>query len=146
MVEINTRDFGKTQVSEDKIFHFPNGLFAFEDCKEFALLSPLGDDVYPMWLQSTESKVPCFIVFDPEIIAENYHVTLNAGEESVLKIKENTNLRCLSIAVVPDDYKKTTVNMKCPIIINSDENLAAQVILPENYDIRLPIYVEKEVE
>ena len=51
--------------------------------------------------------------------------------------------QCLSIAVVPEDYKKTTVNMKCPIVINSDENLAAQVILPEKYEIRLPIYVDK---
>lgn len=33
--------------------------------------------------------------------------------------------------------------MKCPIVINSDENLAAQVILPEKYEIRLPIYVDK---
>ena len=72
-----------------------------------------------------------------------YKITLNSSEKKLLKINDSSNVRCLSIAVVPEDYKKTTVNMKCPIVINSDENLAAQVILPEKYEIRLPIYVDK---
>ena len=142
-MEIMTRDFGKVNVDESKIFNFPSGLFAFEECRQFALLSPLGDGVYPMWLQSTENVTPCFIVFDPAIIDGAYKITLNSSEKKLLKIDDSSNVRCLSIAVVPEDYKKTTVNMKCPIVINSDENLAAQVILPEKYEIRLPIYVER---
>ena len=133
----------KVNVDESKIFNFPSGLFAFEECRQFALLSPLGDGVYPMWLQSTENVTPCFIVFDPAIIDGAYKITLNSSEKKLLKIDDSSNVRCLSIAVVPEDYKKTTVNMKCPIVINSDENLAAQVILPEKYEIRLPIYVDK---
>ena len=133
----------KVNVDESKIFNFPSGLFAFEECRQFALLSPLGDGVYPMWLQSTENITPCFIVFDPAIIDGAYKITLNSSEKKLLKIDDSSNVRCLSIAVVPEDYKKTTVNMKCPIVINSDENLAAQVILPEKYEIRLPIYVDK---
>ena len=133
----------KVNVDESKIFYFPSGLFAFEECRQFALLSPLGDGVYPMWLQSTENVTPCFIVFDPAIIDGAYKITLNSSEKKLLKIDDSSNVRCLSIAVVPEDYKKTTVNMKCPIVINSDENLAAQVILPEKYEIRLPIYVDK---
>ena len=134
-MEIMTRDFGKVNVDESKIFNFPSGLFAFEECRQFALLSPLGDGVYPMWLQSTENVTPCFIVFDPAIIDGAYKITLNSSEKKLLKIDDSSNVRCLSIAVVPEDYKKTTVNMKCPIVINSDENLAAQVILPEKYEI-----------
>ncbi len=142
MTEIMTRDFGKIEVDEKNIFTFPSGLFAFEDCRHFALISPLGEDVYPMWLQCTDSVTPCFIVFDPAKIDGNYTITLNSSERKLLKIEDDTQVRCLSIAVVPEDYKKTTVNMKCPIVINTNERLAAQVILPEKYDIRLPIYVE----
>ncbi len=142
MTEIMTRDFGKIEVDEKNIFTFPSGLFAFEDCRKFALISPLGEDVYPMWLQCIDAVTPCFIVFDPVKIDGNYTITLNSSERKLLKIEDDTEVRCLSIAVVPEDYKKTTVNMKCPIVINAKENLAAQVILPEKYDIRLPIYVE----
>ena len=116
-MEIMTRDFGKVNVDESKIFNFPSGLFAFEECRQFALLSPLGDGVYPMWLQSTENVTPCFIVFDPAIIDGAYKITLNSSEKKLLKIDDSSNVRCLSIAVVPEDYKKTTVNMKCPIVI-----------------------------
>lgn len=105
-MEIMTRDFGKVNVDESKIFNFPSGLFAFEECRQFALLSPLGENVYPMWLQSTENVTPCFIVFDPAIIDGAYKITLNSSEKKLLKINDNSNVRCLSIAVVPEDYKK----------------------------------------
>ncbi len=142
-MEIMSRDFGKVSVESENIFTFPSGIFGFEEYKEFALLSPLGEGVYPMWLQSTESVTPCFIVFDPQLIDGGYEVSLNSSEKKLLKIDDNSKVRCLSLAVVPEDYKKTTVNMKSPIVINEDERIAAQVILPQNYDIRLPIYVER---
>ena len=47
-MEIMTSDFGKVNVDESKIFNFPSVLFAFEECRQFALLSPLGDGVYPV--------------------------------------------------------------------------------------------------
>lgn len=143
MVKVNTRDFGEIEVAEEKIFHFPNGLFAFEDCHSFALISPLGEDVYPMWLQSTVDTVPCFIVFDPAKIDGAYKVSLSKAEQSLLKLNKDTTAQCLAIAVVPEDYTMTTVNMKCPIVINHEQKLAAQVILPDDYNIRLPIYVEE---
>lgn len=146
MVKINTRDFGEIEVSEESIFDFPNGVFAFEDAKRFALISPLGENVYPMWLQSMTDISPCFIVFDPTIIDGGYTVSLNKSEEALLRINENSKTRCLVIAKVPQDYKQTTVNMKSPIIINTDEKLAAQVILPNDYQFRLPIYLSEKTE
>lgn len=146
MVKINTRDFGEIEISEENIFDFPNGVFAFEDAKKFALISPLGDNVYPMWLQSLSDISPCFIVFDPMLIDGQYSVTLNKSEEALLKMNESSKTRCLVIAKVPADYKQTTVNMKSPIIINTDEKLAAQVILPNDYQFRLPIYLSEKAE
>ena len=57
-MEIMTRDFGKVNVDESKIFNFPSGLFAFEECRQFALLSPLGDGVYPMSVSYTHLTLP----------------------------------------------------------------------------------------
>lgn len=139
-VLINTRDFGEIEISEDRIYEFPSGLFAFEDVRRFALISPLGDGVYPMWLQSVEDTAPCFVVFDPTIIDGDYEVTLNKSEQALLEVKEDTNLKYLVIAKVPENFRETTVNMKSPIVINSDINLAAQFILPQDYTFRLPIY------
>ena len=143
MKKIDTRDFGETEVEDSAVFSFPNGVYAFEEEKEFALLSPLGAGIYPMWLQSTNNSSLCFIVFDPELIDEGFTVVLNESERRLLDIQDDSEIRCLVIAKVPENYKETTVNMKSPIVINSRNNRAIQVILPMDYPFRLPIYTEE---
>ena len=106
MIKINTRDFGETEVNESAVFSFPNGVFAFEDDRNFALLSPLGDDTYPMWLQSMDHQELCFIVFDPSLIDDEYQVSLNPGEKRILNLKDGDEIRCLAIAKVPEDFRQ----------------------------------------
>ena len=144
MITVETRDFGAVDVEESAVFEFPNGLYAFEEDKRFALLSPLGAGVYPMWLQSMDTPSLCFIVFDPTLIDDSFTVVLSDSEKSLIGVKEDSDIRSLVIARVPENYKQTTVNMKSPIIINTKNNKAEQVILPLDYPFRLPIY-EQEV-
>jgi flagellar assembly factor FliW len=93
-----------------------------------------------MWLQSAEDTTPCFVVFDPTIIDGNYEVMLTGSEKKLLEIEDDSDLKYLVIAKVPENFRDTTVNMKSPIVINNDKNLAAQFILPQDYPFRLPIY------
>ena len=51
----------------------------------------------------------------------------------------------LVLAVVPEEYKDTTVNLKSPIMINTEKMLAVQTIAAENYPIKFPIF-KKEGE
>ena len=146
MMTINTRDFGEMEVEQKNVFDFPNGVFAFEDDKRFALLSPLGEDTYPMWLQSLDHSDLCFIVFDPTLIDEGYTVTLNDSEKRLLKVKDGDEIRSLTIAKIPENFRETTVNMKSPIIINPANTTALQVILPHDYPFRYPIYAAEEVK
>jgi flagellar assembly factor FliW len=129
-------------------------VFAFEDAKRYALLSPLGEDTYPMWLQSIDDIAPCFIVFDPSAVDEEYFGTVidsiepDSKEANLLKISDgsadNNDMAVLVIATVPDDFKMTTVNMKAPIVINADCNRAVQLILTQEYEFRCPLYAEVE--
>jgi flagellar assembly factor FliW len=139
-IKINTRDFGEIEISEDSLIEFPNGVFAFEETRRFALISPLGEGVYPMWLQSAEDVTPCFVVFDPTIIDGEYEVSLTESERNLLEISDDSSLRYLVIAKVPENFRDTTVNMKSPVVINCERNLAAQFILSQDYPFRFPIY------
>lgn len=138
-IKVNTRDFGEIDIENDKIFEFPEGIFAFEDYHKFALLSPLGSGTYPMWLQSLEEKNICFIVFNPIDIMVNYSPKIDAATRKALGLNADDKISYLVIAVVPDDYKKTTINLKSPIIVNPNNGRAAQIILEENYQIKFPI-------
>lgn len=144
-MEIETRDFGKKEITEEQIISFPDGIYAFEDAKRFALIAPKENE-YPMWLQCIDNLRPCFIVFDPYIFCEDYNFSLNDGEKSILGIKDSSNIKVLCIANVPEDFRDTTVNMKSPIVINMDNRTAMQVILQHNYPYRQPIYRKAEEE
>jgi flagellar assembly factor FliW len=148
-MKINTRDFGEIEVTKEELYTFPEGIFAFEDCKQFALISPMGEDVFPKWLQYADDVTPCFIVFDPAIVLENYGVKLSASEKMLLKFTggsaDNKDMRLLAIANVPSNFKKTTLNMRAPIVINEANRLAAQVIHSVEYDYRFPLYSEDDL-
>ena len=146
MINIETRDFGTIEVDEKDIYDFPNGLYAFEDTKRFALLSPLGEGVYPMWLQSLDDPSLCFIVFNPVLIDGGFTVVLADNERSILGLGSDDDATALVIAKVPADYKHTTVNMKSPIVINKTDRRAIQVILPLDYPFRMPVYESREVK
>lgn len=142
---IKTRDFGEQIITEDKILTFPQGLYAFEDERRFVMLSPLGDDVYPAWLQSVDNENLCFIVFDPEQIVTDYSVTAERESMGAIELEDGAKPHYLVLAVVPEEYKNTTVNLKSPIIINAGKMLAAQAIAAEGYPIKFPIF-KKEGE
>lgn len=141
-MKIETRDFGTMEIAEDTVITLPNGILGFEDTHRYTLIAPLGDDKFPMWLQSVEGKTPCFVVYDPMQIFPDYRFEITDEEQALLKIDENTPYRCLTVAIVPDDYKKTTINLRCPIVINTKDNIAAQIIL-EDYDFKYPVYSEE---
>ena len=142
---VKTRDFGEQDVSEDKIISFPNGIFAFEDEHRFVMLSPLGDDVYPAWLQSVDNENLCFIVFDPCQIVADYSVTADEDSLKAAQFGKDPQPHYLTLAVVPEEYKDTTVNLKSPILVNTEKMLAAQTIAAENYPIKFPIFKPAEI-
>ncbi len=141
-MKIITRDFGEQEVDESGIITFPEGIIGFEDKKKYALLSPLGDEVFPMWLQSVDAKEPCFVVYDPMEIYGDYKFGISDEEQELLRIDENSPYRCLAVAIVPEDYRKTTINLRCPIVVNTKDRIAAQIILTEHYEFKAPVYEE----
>ncbi|MEG0614823.1 MAG: flagellar assembly protein FliW [Oscillospiraceae bacterium] len=143
-MKIVTRDFGTVEVPSDRIITFPKGIFAFEDSKTFVLLSPLGDEIYPMWLQSSENAQPCFIVYEPTAIVKNYKPDIAETDLKTISYEKGDELELLVISVIPDDYKETTVNLKSPIVVNKTKCLAAQVVLEEDFEIKFPIFTKGE--
>lgn len=141
-MKIQTRDFGEIEIAENTIITMPDGIIGFEDTHRYTLISPLGDNKFPMWLQSVEGTTPCFVVYDPMQMLPDYRFQISDEEQALLKIDENTPYRCLTVAIVPEDYKKTTINLRCPIVLNTKDNIAAQIML-EDYDFKYPVYSEE---
>ncbi len=137
---VNTAVFGPVEIPEGQIFSMPQGLYGFEDCLKFALVTKEDDGVTLKWFQSVDATVPCFVVFNPFEIIDGYRPVMEAADLRALKPKKDDRLEYLVIAVVPEDITKITVNLKSPIVLNRRTRTARQVILAnQDYPIKFSL-------
>ena len=142
LIKVKTRDFDEIEIPENEIITFTKGIFAFDEYYRYVLLAPMGENKFPMWLQSIDNENLCFIIFNPLECCSDYSVTLTEDEKTLLDVEKGheNKVEYLVIAVVPDKYEDTTVNLKSPIAVNTEKNKAIQIIAPENYPIRFPLF------
>lgn len=138
--KILTRDLGEVEITDESIITFEKGLFAFEDYKKFVLIDIKNEDGCPLWLQSVDTPSLCFIVFEIKSLINGYDPLPEKEDLDIIKLDNLNDAKVLAIAVIPDDIKKTTINLKSPIIINSNNNKAVQAILTQDYDIKFSLY------
>ncbi|MGN0641595.1 MAG: flagellar assembly protein FliW [Huintestinicola sp.] len=141
-IKIRTRDFDEIEVSAKDIIEFPNGIFAFEEYKNYILIAALGNGKYPVWLQSTENPNLCFILFNPLEFCPNYRVTVADEDVECLDLESDDDAQFFVIAVVPENHMDATVNLKSPIVLNTKNKKAAQVIVADNYPIKFPVFAK----
>lgn len=142
-IKVKTRDFDEIEVCEKEVITFPRGLFAFEEERKFILLTPLGEGKSPVWLQSTENPSLCFIMFSPFEFCPDYRVTVTDEDISFLDMTNHEKAAFYVIAVIPENNMESTVNMKSPVIINTENRLGAQIIAAENYPIKFPVFAKE---
>lgn len=139
-MNILTRDFGEVEITKDDIITFDEKIYGFEEYRDFIMLY---DDEFNgeyVWLQSAEEPGLCFIMANPNLIADyNPEFTLEAE-----KYLGKGEFEYWVMMVVKDDITKATVNLKSPVIINLDNRKAMQLILEEKYPIKHPLFQTKE--
>lgn len=141
-MKISSKDFGVYEITKEDIICFPEGLFAFEDVKEFVLIEK--DNYLQKWLQSVGNENPRFIVFEPNDILEGYMPLIPEEMFNKVGAKNDTELTLYVIAVIPDDIQEMTVNLKSPVIINHQSRLGAQIILDSgNYPVRHRVFAKE---
>lgn len=139
---INTRDFGELTIEESEIINFPKGVFAFEEVKKFVLIEK--DGYIQKWLQSAMDVNPRFIIFDPHEILEGYNPRIPPEVLRELKIGRHEKYALYVIAVIPENIRNMTVNLKSPVVINQEKRLGAQVILDrEDFPVRYRVFPEE---
>ena len=95
------------------------------------------------WLQSIEQKSVCFIMLNPLEVRRDYAPVVMQDVLIMLQAVPEDDLDCWVLMVIGETFRKSTVNLKSPIIINHKTNLAVQVILEQDYAIRQPIFNEE---
>ncbi len=127
-MEIQTTRFGWMTVDEQRLMTFPRGLLGFPSHKQFALVQT-GEENYFFWLQSVDDPNLAFVLTDPSIFFKDYQVPVRDEISSELQLTDPNFLQVFAICNKVGDW--LTGNLLGPLVVNSQNRLAMQVVLTE---------------
>ncbi|MCR5766240.1 MAG: flagellar assembly protein FliW, partial [Treponema sp.] len=129
-MDVMTKAKGLVDVSQERLLTIPEGLFGFEDYKNFALVD---SDYEPfIWLQSTDEPNLAFLIVDPFLICSSYETDIDDDSLAKIGIKNPEDIIIMTIVTVPADGSAITANFQGPLVINKNNRQCMQVILNDN--------------
>ena len=141
---VQTAYFGELEIDESQIIHFEHGIPGFEEEKQFILQSIEEDSGFQV-LQSVQTPELTFIVVNPYAVVIGYSFDLDEATVHALRLQEEKDVAVLAIVTLKETLAKSTVNLKAPVIVNTKNNHAKQVILNDDvYAIRHPLFLESK--
>lgn len=122
-------DYKEYPFHDKELVYFREGLFGFEDQKKFLPICIEEHSDAVLCLQSVEDENLSFIIMNPFLLMEDYHPVLSKNDYKKLEAEKEQDLSYYVICVVREKAEESTVNMRCPIVVNTVNRQARQVVL-----------------
>jgi len=138
---LNTTKFGDIEVNEDYIFDFIEPIIGYEQYKKFVLIDYNENSPFK-WLQSMDNPSLALPVTIPAYFGLQYEFTIPDDKEQLLEARDANDILALNVANVPNGAPKdTTVNLLAPIVVNTNNKKAIQLILSNtNYSVKHRVF------
>lgn len=141
-MKIKTAYMGEIAINPSDIISFEHGIPGFEDEKKFIQLPVSNDSIFQV-LQSIKTEDLAFIITSPFTAVADYSFDLEEATIQALNIKGEEEIAVFGIVSLKDSIATSTINLKAPIVLNTANNKAKQVILEkEEYAIRHKLNAE----
>ncbi len=145
-MRIETRQFGKVTIDEDKIIIMPKGLPGFPGLTRYILLEH--EAIHPfISFQSVEEEALAFILMDPFLFKPDYSVDCESYIEDMKWEKNDRDSMFIYVIlnVADKDPKKITANLLGPLLINVAKNQAVQMLISnENYSHKYFVFADND--
>ncbi len=136
ILKLQTKYFGEIEYEAGDVIRFPEGLFGFEEERDFLLLPFDGGGL--LCLQSVKTPALAFVALDPFTLKPDYVPELDPSDLKAFGVKETGDLGFYVLCAVKNPVSTSTVNLKCPLVIHPETREARQVIM-ERYEMRHPL-------
>ena len=103
-------------------------LLGFEDVKRVNLEKI--DDIF-MKMKSLDDEHISFTLIDPFVLRE-YDFEVPSSIQELLEIDKDSNILILNIVLIQTPIENSVINFIGPIIFNTQNNKAAQIILQDS--------------
>ena len=140
-MRIDTKKFGIINIEKEKVIEFKKEILGFKNYKKFTLIDNLEDNLF-YWLQSTQEKDLSFILLNPYEVIDEYEVKVSDEFLEEIELESDNSIIIYTMVNIGDNGEYIAINLKAPIIINSEKQLGGQVVLEKEYPTRYYIYKE----
>lgn len=148
-MQFETRALGKIEIEAARQIFFPEGLFAFEAFRHFALLPTKSGSTFH-WLQSLEEARLAFLVTLIPEITPRYKPNIHADFLTLIEATEPSQAEIWGIITVPAGKPEgMTINLQGPVLINRARKLGAQFVSDDpSHQVRTPLLdlVDKDAD
>lgn len=141
-----TKYFGEINYDSTDVLHAPAGLFGFEERTEYLLIHFKEDDNSILCLQSVEEENLAFVLTSPFLIMPSYRPELTKDDMAALNLTEDSDVTFYAICVIQENLDDSTVNLRCPLVINHATRAMRQVILDNtSFSFKHPLRAKENV-
>ncbi len=128
-VQFATLRFGEISVAPELVVAFPKGILGFENGRRFVIIETPETEPFS-WMQSLDDPALAFVIVNPMLFFADYKIDVDRRELDELEIKDQSTVATYAIVSVPDgELTKMSANLQGPILINTQNNLAKQLVL-----------------
>lgn len=142
-MKANTRLFGTIDIEDEKVITLEGGMIGFPFLQKFTLIFDEEKEKKAasiMWLQSMDEGEVAFPVMHPNEINPDYNPTVNDEMLAPLGELNDENTYVLVTVTAAAEPKEATVNLKAPIVINTDTRKGCQIIVEDDYPVKFNLY------
>lgn len=130
-METNTRYFGIMPYTQEEVITFADGIYGFAENKQYLLIRFEDDNAGILCLQNLEDPHLAFIVANPFLFLPDYQPIPTQRDLEKLGSPAPEQLLFYNICSMQEDIAKSTINLRCPLMIHGETHQATQIILED---------------
>lgn len=131
-IRITSTALGTIEIDPATAIRLLEPLAGFPDCRSYALIPHVQSGVISrsiQWLQALQTPHQAFIVADPWAVFPDYSPEIPQADADQLGLGAREDAQVLVILTVPGGPSGITANLRAPIVVNTGERRAKQVVL-----------------
>lgn len=141
-VIVTSTRFGSLDISEDRAIDFGPGILGFPDGQRYVLVEIEDDEDY-FWIQSVEIDDVAFLCIRPWDFFPDYELDVPDDVQEQIELHDPADSEVFLLLTThheDDELVDITANLLGPIILNSSNRRARQVVLNNSeYSTRQPL-------